>query len=89
MIKNVYDTGASIKALTKVLKGYKPASLKFAFLSYKRNNDNVQFGYHGDYVGFCCPKNFEIGFGLDHNNFFRDIRHICVADPKKLMKFEK
>ena len=38
---------------------------------------NVEWGYFGEYTGFLVEEKFVIGYGMDYNELFRDLPHLC------------
>ena len=34
-----------------------------------------------DYVGFAIPDEFVVGYGLDHDGYYRTLRDVAVLDP--------
>ena len=78
-----------MEKLISVIKSYDPSTVKTAILIHKRNVENLSFNYTGDYVGFWSPNVFLLGCGMDFNENFRDLRHICISNMELLKKFEK
>ena len=78
IIEDIYDTGDSMTKLLEVIQSFDPKSVKSAILLYKRNPDN-KYKYIPDYIGFWCPNLFVLGFGMDYNEYLRDLRHICIS----------
>jgi len=78
IVEDIADSGRSIKFLEKMFEGTKPASLKFASLLLKEGNAVVDFKL--DYVGFTIPIKFVVGYGLDFDQRYRNLRDIYVLD---------
>lgn len=36
--------------------------------------------FTADFIGFSIPNVFVVGYGLDYNEEFRDMRHLCVLN---------
>ena len=89
IVEDIYDTGASMEKMISTIKTYDPATVKTAILLHKRNVKNLAYNYTGDYVGFWCPNVFVLGFGMDFNEYLRDLRHICISSCELLKKYEK
>jgi len=78
IVEDIADSGRSIKFLEQMFEGTKPASLKFASLLLKEGNAVVDFKL--DYVGFTIPTKFVVGYGLDYDQKYRNLRDIYVLD---------
>jgi len=64
-----------------------PASVKVATLLQKRTPRAS--GFIGDYIGFTIPDHFVVGYCLDYNEVFRDMKHICVMAPAGIARHAK
>ncbi len=78
IVEDIADSGRSIKFLEKMFEGTQPASLKFVSLLLKEGNAVVDFKL--DYVGFTIPTQFVIGYGLDYDQKYRNLRDIYILD---------
>jgi len=78
IVEDIADSGRSIKFLEKMFVDTQPASLKFASLLLKEGNAVVDFKL--DYVGFTIPTKFVVGYGLDFDQKYRNLRSIYVLD---------
>ncbi|UCE05827.1 MAG: hypoxanthine phosphoribosyltransferase [bacterium] len=78
IVEDIADSGRSIKFLEKMFKGTQPASLKFASLLLKAGNAVVDFKL--DYIGFTIPSKFVVGYGLDFDQKYRNLRDIYVLN---------
>jgi hypoxanthine phosphoribosyltransferase len=76
LVEDILDTGLTISYLLRVLQQRKPATLRIAALLDKpsRRLKDVR----GDYVGFTIPNEFVVGYGLDFNERFRNLKDVCV-----------
>ena len=72
-----------------VLQAYNPASLKVSTLFHKKNLNNLKHNYFADYIGFVIPDVFVIGFGMDYNDYYRDLNHLCVINQAGIDYFKK
>jgi len=41
---------------------------------------------HADYVGFEIPDEFVVGYGLDYNNYYRNLPHIGTLKPEAIAR---
>lgn len=76
VVEDILDTGLTISYLLRVLQQRKPATLRIAALLDKpsRRLKDVK----GDYIGFTIPNEFVVGYGLDYNERFRNLKDVCV-----------
>ena len=78
IIEDIIDSGRTLSYLMDMLGGRKPASLKLCTLLDKpdrRVTDVVV-----DYVGFCIPDEFVVGYGLDYAQKYRNLPYIGVVE---------
>ena len=84
IVEDIVDSGLTLSYLAKNLKLRKPSSLKICCLldkPYQRTNEITV-----DYVGFEIPDEFVIGYGLDYEEFYRNIPYIGVLKPEAYKK---
>ncbi len=88
VVEDVYDSGKTLNALYKMFKStYQPLSLKSVFLIQKMNHENVKFNLQIEYLGFLVPNDFLIGFGIDYNQEFRELEHLCKINANGIDTF--
>ena len=78
IVEDIADSGRSIKFLEKMFEGTNPASLKFVSLLLKEGTAVVDFTL--DYVGFTIPTQFVVGYGLDYDQKYRNLREIYILE---------
>eukprot|EP01055_Gregarina_sp_Pseudo9_P002671 Gregarina_sp_Pseudo_9__2670@NODE_2919_length_823_cov_8_853316_g2666_i0_p1_GENE_NODE_2919_length_823_cov_8_853316_g2666_i0NODE_2919_length_823_cov_8_853316_g2666_i0_p1_ORF_typecomplete_len246_score61_16Pribosyltran/PF00156_27/2_8e21Pribosyl_synth/PF14572_6/0_014UPRTase/PF14681_6/0_026PRTase_2/PF15609_6/0_081_NODE_2919_length_823_cov_8_853316_g2666_i025762 len=78
LVEDVVDTGKTLSSLTAALRASGVASAKVATLLVKRTGQKLFTS--PDYVGFCIPDEFIVGFGIDYNQHFRDLPPLCVIN---------
>lgn len=89
IIEDIFDTGLTMKKIVDTVKQKGAKSVKSCVLLHKKNNDNMQYSdYFSDYIGFCIPDKFVIGYGLDFNDFLRDMEHVCVISQLAIDKYK-
>jgi hypoxanthine phosphoribosyltransferase len=76
VVEDIVDTGITLTYLCHVLEQRKPRSLRVAALLDKpsRRIRPVDLAY----VGFQIPDEFVVGYGLDYDEKYRNLRDICV-----------
>ena len=78
VIEDIVDTGITISFLLDYLKKKKPASLKLCALTDKPSRHRVPVSI--DYLGFTLPNKFIVGYGLDFDERFRNLRDIYAIE---------
>ena len=76
VVEDIVDTGLTLNYLLKVLKARGPRSLKVVTLLSKPSRRLVETPV--DYVGFTIDDLFVVGYGLDYNERFRNLKDIVV-----------
>lgn len=90
IVEDIIDTGTTLSHLLPILeKEARPASISVCTLLKKRLPTPSKCD--AKYVGFSIPNQFVIGYGLDYNELYRDLKDIWVIsqkgidfDPKEL-----
>lgn len=81
MVEDIIDTGLTTSYLYEHLERHQPRSLRLAALLEKRTRRQREVRI--DFCGFSIPDTFVVGYGLDHNELYRnlpDIRTLVVAE---------
>jgi hypoxanthine phosphoribosyltransferase len=81
LVEDIVDTGLTLQYLLRNLRARNPRSLKIVALLSKPSRREIEVPV--DYVGFEIPDEFVVGYGLDYNQQYRNLRDICI------LKFEK
>src|SRR5262245_50003431 len=76
VVEDIVDTGLTLNYLINLLKARGPRSLKVAALLSKPARRLVSV--HVDYVGFTIEDEFVVGYGLDYNERYRNLKDIVV-----------
>ena len=82
IVEDIVDTGFTIKSLVDDYMKEKPASLNICTLLFKVD----KYNYHDNkdinisFVGIKIPDKFVIGYGLDYNNFGRNLDSLYVLE---------
>jgi hypoxanthine phosphoribosyltransferase len=88
VVEDIYDTGKSMAEILKTIKELGALSVKTCILLHKKNPSNLEINYWGDYLGFFIPRKFVIGYGMDYNEYFRDMQHLCSIAPSAIEKYK-
>ncbi len=80
IVEDIMDSGLTLNHLTQILKARMPASLKIACLLDKPERRECAIA--PDYVGFVIPNEFVVGFGLDCEQFYRNLPYVGIMKPE-------
>lgn len=78
IVEDIVDTGRTLLALKNELLSRNPTSLTFVTMLDKPSRRVVDF--KADYVGKTIDNLFVLGFGLDYNQKYRNLKDIYVMD---------
>ena len=76
VVEDIVDTGLTLNYLLNVLRARGPRTLKVAALLSKPSRRLVETPL--DYVGFSIDDHFVVGYGLDYNEKYRNIKDIVI-----------
>lgn len=82
ILEDIYDTGNSLTFVRDHLLQKNPASLKICTLLDKPSRRKPGITLKADYVGFEVPNEFVVGYGLDYNEYYRNLPYIGVLKPE-------
>jgi hypoxanthine phosphoribosyltransferase len=77
--EDIIDTGLTLSWLVANLESRGPASVNICTLL--RKPDAMRISINVRYVGFDIPNEFVVGYGLDYNERFRNLRSIGTLAP--------
>lgn len=84
IVEDIIDTGLTLHYLRENLRGRGPASVEIAALLDKkavRKGKELE-DMRARYVGFECPDEFVVGYGLDYKGRYRNLPFIGVLRPE-------
>jgi hypoxanthine phosphoribosyltransferase len=76
VVEDIVDTGLTLNYLNRLLRARGPKRLKVAALLSKPSRRLVEIDV--DYLGFEIEDRFVVGYGLDYNQRYRNLRDIIV-----------
>ena len=80
LIEDILDSGVTVAALRDFIMERNPSSLKIcAFLDKPARR---QLPVSADYLGFECPDEFIIGYGLDYAEHYRNLPYVASLKPE-------
>ena len=81
LVEDIVDSGYTIGAVLDLLRTRHPASLKVCALLDKPERREVEVPI--DFRGFEIPNKFVFGYGLDMDEYYRNLPFIAVVDLEK------
>jgi hypoxanthine phosphoribosyltransferase len=81
LVEDIVDTGFTLRYLLQTLAGRAPNSLAVCTFLDRTSQRIVQVRL--DYRCFEIPDRFVVGFGLDHNQLYRNLGYVAVMKPDK------
>ncbi len=78
LVEDIIDSGHTIATVLELLETRRPRSLRICTLLDKAERREVVVPIH--YRGFTIPDRFVFGFGLDLDEYYRNLPFIGVVD---------
>lgn len=78
--EDILDSGLTLKYLIRNLESRNPASIEVATLLRKKTKAQADIDCR--YVGFECPDEFIVGYGMDYAERYRNLPYIGVLKPE-------
>jgi hypoxanthine phosphoribosyltransferase len=76
LLDDIIDSGGTVRLVREMLLELQPASLKTCVLLRKATSNAEQTP--ADYVGFEIPDEFVVGYGLDYDDYYRNLPDIVT-----------
>ena len=84
LVEDIVDSGRTLAHVLQMLKTREPRSLKVCVLLDKKYRREVPVEVN--YVGFDVPDKYVFGYGIDIDEYYRNLRFIASADMHKYKK---
>jgi len=81
LVEDIVDSGHTLTHVLEMLKTRNPKSLKVCALLDKAGRRELPVPIH--YRGFTIPNKFVFGYGLDLDEYYRNLPFVAVVDPNK------
>ena len=81
LVEDIVDSGHTIAAVLQLLEARQPKSLKVCALLDKAERREAVVPIH--YCGFNIPNKFVFGYGLDLDEYYRNLPFVGVVDLEK------
>ena len=79
ILEDIIDSGSTLKMICEMFRERKPASIKICTLLDKPTGRKVDL--KPDYTCFTVPPAFVVGFGLDYEDYYRNLPFVGVLKP--------
>jgi len=79
LVEDIVDSGTTLNRLIPMLEKRSPKSLEICALLHKHIAKEMV--REARWVGFDCPQEFVIGYGLDHSEKYRHLPFVGVLEP--------
>lgn len=81
IVEDIIDSGRTLSHIKNLLEQRQPASLEICTLIDKPSRREVEVKVK--YIGFNIPDQFIVGYGLDHDQFYRHLPYIGIVTAEK------
>jgi hypoxanthine phosphoribosyltransferase len=81
LVEDIVDSGYTIASVLEILNTRRPKSLSVCTLLDKESRREVEVPIH--YRGFTIPDKFVFGYGLDIDEYYRNLPFIGAVDPSR------
>ncbi len=79
LVEDIVDTGLTLNYLQHMLAQRGPLSVRTVAFLDKPSRRRIEV--QADYVGFVIEDRFVVGYGLDFDQKYRNLRDLCVLVP--------
>ena len=80
IIEDIIDTGQTLNSILHFIEQKQPKKVVTVCLLDKPSQRKVDVKV--EYVGFTIENHFVVGYGLDYNQFFRNLKEISIYCPE-------
>lgn len=74
VVDDILDTGRTLKEVISTIEKHRPKDIRTCVLLNKPSRRVIQL--NADFVGFEIPDLFVVGYGLDYNEYYRNLPFI-------------
>ncbi len=78
IVEDIIDSGRTLSHLLEMLGTRKPNSIRLCTMLDKPSRREVDVKV--DYVGFTIEDKFVLGYGLDYDQYYRNLPYIAVVE---------
>lgn len=80
IVEDIIDSGNTLSFITKYFAAKNAKSVRICTLLNKPSRREVEIPV--DYIGYEVPDEFVVGFGLDYQEYYRNLPYIGVLKPE-------
>jgi hypoxanthine phosphoribosyltransferase len=84
LIDDILDSGNTLRAVVPMLHELGPASVRTCVLLRKDRPEARATPV--DYVGFDIPDEFVVGYGLDYDDYYRNLPEVVTLKPEVIAR---
>ena len=84
LVEDIVDSGRTLSMLTELFRERRVHSVRTCTMLDKPSRREVD--YTPDYKGMEIPDAFVVGYGLDYNEYYRDLPYVGVLKPEVYTK---
>jgi hypoxanthine phosphoribosyltransferase len=81
LVEDIVDSGYTIASVLEILRTRHPKTLRVCTLLDKPERREVEVPIH--YRGFVIPNEFVFGYGLDLDEYYRNLPFVATVDLDK------
>lgn len=82
ILEDIYDTGKSLSFIYDYLQSLGAASVEICTFLDKPERRDPGVTLKPKYVGYVIPNEFVVGYGLDYDEYFRNLPYIGILKPE-------
>ena len=76
IVEDILDSGRTLNYIKEILLARNPKRIRICTLFHKPERRDVDL--YADYIGSKVPNEFIVGYGLDYNEYYRNLPYIGV-----------
>ncbi|MGI9015243.1 MAG: phosphoribosyltransferase [Phycisphaerales bacterium] len=81
LVDDILDSGQTLQLLRSEMQQRGAVSIRACVLLRKRLATTTSEAQSCEYVGFEIPDCFVVGYGLDYDDYYRNLPHIGILKP--------
>lgn len=78
IVEDIVDTGNTLRYLIEMISNESPKSIETATLFFKPDSYKWCIENKPSYIGFNIENQFIIGYGLDYNGYYRNLKDVYI-----------